>query len=176
MMAGHFGFAAGVKAWAPRLPLWALMFSAFLLDIVFVFMAAAGLESITPIDPAHPNAYGGALIHAYYSHSLIGALVTAALAGVVASRFWGHSEGVMISVVVFSHWGFDWLVHRPDLPILPGNAGDLPLLGRGLWRQPGVSALLELVLVLGGPIFTIAVPCSCRYHPEKTGAVSVAVC
>lgn len=28
MVAGHFGLAAGVKRWAPRLPLWALMIGA----------------------------------------------------------------------------------------------------------------------------------------------------
>jgi hypothetical protein len=42
------------------------------------------------------------------------------------------------------------LAHRPDLPILPGNAGNLPLLGLGLWQFPTVSALVELALVLAG--------------------------
>jgi hypothetical protein len=37
-----------------------------------------------------------------------------------------------------------------DLPILPGNALDLPRLGFGLWQLPDVSALVELLLVLGG--------------------------
>ena len=50
----------------------------------------------------------------------------------------------------FSHWILDLIVHRPDLPILPGNLGHLPLLGFGLWQLPAVSALLELGLALGG--------------------------
>jgi hypothetical protein len=67
MIAGHFGLATGVKAGAPRLPLWALLLSSFLLDVIFIALFAAGIESFTQIDPAHP-AYGGALIHAYYTH------------------------------------------------------------------------------------------------------------
>jgi hypothetical protein len=57
---------------------------------------------------------------------------------------------MIIAAVVFSHWVLDLLVHRPDLPILPGNAGNLPLLGFGLWQVPLISALAELALVLGG--------------------------
>ncbi len=150
MIAGHFGLAAGVKAWAPRLPLWALMLSTFWLDVIFIILAAAGIEGLTPIDPTHPNAYGGALIHAYYTHSLIGAILIAAVTGWLASRRWGERGGIVISAVVFSHWILDLLVHRPDLPILPDNVGNLPLLGFGLWEFPMVSAILELALVLGG--------------------------
>jgi hypothetical protein len=36
------------------------------------------------------------------------------------------------------------------MPILPGNAGDLPRLGFGLWKAPAVSILVELVLVVAG--------------------------
>ena len=150
MIAGHYGLAAGVKSWAPRLPLWSLMLSTFLLDVVFIFLNAAGLEYITPADPALGNGYGNALIHAYYTHSLVGALLIAAIAGALAGRRWGRRGGITIAAVVFSHWILDLLVHRPDLPILPGNAGNLPLLGFGLWQVPLISALIELALVLGG--------------------------
>lgn len=52
--------------------------------------------------------------------------------------------------MAFSHWVLDLIVHHPDLPILPGNAGNLPLLGFGLWGLPTVAALVELALVIGG--------------------------
>jgi hypothetical protein len=35
-----------------------------LLDVVFIVLVAAGLESFAPLDPAHP-AYGGLVIQAY---------------------------------------------------------------------------------------------------------------
>lgn len=150
MIAGHFGLAAGAKAVAPRVPLWALMLSTFLLDVFFIFFNAAGLEFITPVDPNRPTGYGSGLIHAYYTHSLVGALLIAAAAGLLANLRWGRRGGLLIAGVVFSHWVLDLLVHRPDLPILPGNAASLPLLGLGLWDYPVISGAIELVLVLGG--------------------------
>lgn len=149
MTAGHFGLAAAVKSPAPRIPLWALMFATYLLDIVFIVLNVVGVESFAPMDPAHP-AYGETLIQAYYSHSLVGAALIAGVAALVASRAWGRRGGVVIGAVVFSHWILDLIVHRPDLPILPGNAGNLPLLGLGLWQAPVVSAVVELALVLAG--------------------------
>ncbi len=150
MVAGHFGLAAGVKKIAPRLPLWSLLLATFFLDVVFVFFAAGGLEKITPVDPANPDSYGGSLIQAYYTHSLVGALLISAIAGLFAGWRWGKQGGYVIAGVVFSHWILDLIVHRPDLPILPGNVGNLPLLGFGLWEYPIVSAMVELVLVIGG--------------------------
>ena len=110
-----------------------------------------GIETITPLDPANPNAYGGAVIHADYTHSLVGALLLAGVAGGLAWLRWGRRVGATIGRrVAFSHWLLDVLVHYPDLPILPGNAGNLPLLGFGLWGLPPVAAFVELALVLGG--------------------------
>jgi membrane-bound metal-dependent hydrolase YbcI (DUF457 family) len=150
MVAGHFGLAAGVKSQAPGAPLWALMLASQWLDVFFVPLFLMGIESTDAVNPANPNAYGGSVIHAVYTHSLVGALVLSALAGVLAWTLWGRRIGGIIAAVAFSHWLLDLVVHRPDLPILPGNAGGLPLLGFGLWAVPVVAAVIELVLVLGG--------------------------
>ena len=150
MIAGHYGLAVGVKRIAPRLPLWALLVATFFLDIIFVFFAAGGLERIIPVNPADPNAYGGSLIEAQYTHSLLGAVLLSAIAGLAAGRFWGRRGGYVIAGVVFSHWILDLIVHRPDLPILPGNMGNLPLLGFGLWQFPLISAIVELALIVAG--------------------------
>jgi hypothetical protein len=77
-------------------------------------------------------------------------LLIAAVTGWLASYLWRRSGGIVIGAVVFSHWVLDLLVHRPDLPILPGNADHLPLLGFGLWEISMLSAIVELALVLGG--------------------------
>lgn len=153
MVAGHFGLAAGIKKIAPRLPLWSLLLATFFLDVIFIFFAAGGLEKINPVDPANPNAYGGSIIQAYYTHSLVGALLLSVLAGLFAGWRWGKRGGYVIAAVVFSHWLLDLIVHRPDLPILPGNLGNLPLLGFGLWQYPTISAVVELALVMGGTWF-----------------------
>jgi hypothetical protein len=55
-----------------------------------------------------------------------------------------------MGAVAFSHWLLDLLVHRADLPMLPGNAGQFPRMGLGLWRMPAVTVAMELALVAGG--------------------------
>ena len=104
------------------------------------------------MDAAHP-AYGQVIIHAFYTHSLVGAILISAFTGWLASLRWKKDGGMVIGVVVFSHWILDLLVHRPDLPILPGNLSNLPLLGLGLWDHPIWSGAIELILALGGAYF-----------------------
>ena len=136
MIAGHFGLAAGVKGRQRQVPLWALMLATVWLDIVFAPLLAAGVETIENV-PGTSGGYGKAIIHADWTHSLVGALVLATLFGLVAARPWGRLAGAVLGAVVFSHWLLDLVVHRGDLPILPGNAGDLPRLGFGLVEATG---------------------------------------
>jgi hypothetical protein len=150
MLAGHFGLAAIVKAREPQMPLWALMVSTQLLDIIFAGLYVAGIEKIGPVagtQGGYGQLVGG---NFYYSHSLVGALAISLVAMIVAGIPWGRRNGLIVGAVVFSHWVLDLLVHRNDLAILPGNAGDLPTLGLGLWAIPWVSILMELVLILAG--------------------------
>ena len=144
MIAGHFGLAAAVKAGRPAIPVWTLMLATAWLDVVFVPLYLSGIETV---DGA---GYGGGVIHADYTHSLVGALVLAALFGGVAAIKLGREAGLILGGVVFSHWLLDLVVHRADLPILPGNAGDLPTFGFGLWRLPAVSAVVELLMLAIG--------------------------
>lgn len=150
MFAGHFGVAAAVKSKNPDLPLWSLLVSTQLLDIAFIAFNLAGMESIEPIGE---GGYAKMMIYAFYSHSFVGAMLLSILAGFFAGGFWGKSSGVIIGAVAFSHWVLDLIVHRPDLPILPGNVGGLPLLGLGLWDSIFVSILIELLLITAGSIF-----------------------
>jgi hypothetical protein len=52
MIAGHFGFAALIKAREPQVPLWALMLATVWLDVVFVPLYVAGIESIEEVPGA----------------------------------------------------------------------------------------------------------------------------
>ena len=149
MIAGHFGFAAAVKSRNVQVPLWALMLACVWLDVVFVPLFAAKIETIT-VAPGTSGGYGSAIIHADYTHSLLGALVLSALFGGVAAARWGRVTGIVLAAVAFSHWVLDLIVHRADMPFLPANAGHLPRLGFGLWRYPVGAMALELALVLAG--------------------------
>lgn len=148
LFAGHFGLAAIVKSRADRLPLWALLVSSQLLDVAFIPMAMTGAESID--ETKYGGGYGGAVIHADYTHSLLGAIILTLAAAFIGRRIWGDRAGVITGAVVFSHWLLDLVVHRADMPILPGNWGDLPLLGFGLWQHPWISITLEALLIIAG--------------------------
>ena len=149
MIAGHFGFAAGVKASEKQVPLWSLMLASVWLDVVFVPLYATGIETTIPVADA-AGKYGVSIIHADYTHSLVGALLLSAIFGGVATAFWGRRSGIVLAAVVFSHWVLDLLVHRVDLPILPGNIGNLPRLGLALWQYPLLAAGIELAIVIVG--------------------------
>lgn len=148
MIAGHFGFAAAVKSQKRRVPLWSLMLACVWLDVVFVPLFAAKIETIA-VAP-RTSGYGSAIIHADYTHSLLGALVLSALFGLVAAIRWGRGTGTILAAVVFSHWLLDLVVHRADMPFLPANAGALSRMGFGLWRRPVSAMAVELALVLAG--------------------------
>jgi hypothetical protein len=149
MIAGHFGLAAAVKSQAREVPLWALMLATVWLDIVFVPLFLAGIETLERV-PGSARSYGANVIHADYTHSLVGALLLSALFGLAFSWRWGRAVGYILGAVAFSHWLLDLPVHRADMPLLPVQGAQLPRLGWGLWEYPAASAALELALVLAG--------------------------
>ena len=152
MVAGHFGLAAAVKAKQPQVPLWSLMLATAWLDVLFVPLYIAGIERIEPAPGTGGTGYGEGVIYADYTHSLVGALALGLLFGLIAAVPWRRRTGVVLGAVVFSHWVLDLLVHRGDMPILPGNFGDLPRLGFGLWQIPLAAAATELALVAIGAV------------------------
>jgi hypothetical protein len=177
MITGHFGFAAAVKSREPQVPLWALMFATVWLDIVFVPLFLMGIETLVTAPGAHAG-YGGAIIHADYTHSLVGALLLSAFLGWLASLPWGARNGFVIGFVSFSHWILDLLVHRPDLPILPGNLLGLPKLGFGLWRFPMASAAIEFaILIAGACLYWRVAVATCRQggRSQSTASISAAL-
>jgi membrane-bound metal-dependent hydrolase YbcI (DUF457 family) len=137
-----------VKARTSKVPLWALMVSSQLLDVAFIPMVITGTESMD--ETVYGGGYGGVIIHADYTHSLLGAIVLSLAAALAGRWIWGKRAGAIIGAVVFSHWLLDLLVHRADMPLLPGNWGDLPLLGFSLWQYPWLSITLEALLIAAG--------------------------
>lgn len=164
MIAGHFGFAALVKSREPRVPLWSLMLATVWLDIIFVPLFLMGIETLKPV-AGTPGGYGQNLIYADYTHSLVGALALSAVFGLLFSWRWGARCAWVLGFVSFSHWLLDLVVHRRDMPILPGNAGNLPRLGFGLWQLKAASVAAELLLVILG---------ACLYWRAASGVAEAA--
>lgn len=150
MIAGHFGFAAAVKSRRRDIPLAPLMLATAWLDVMFIPTLLTGIETVSVSPDAAGPGYAALTIHAWYTHSLVGALL---LSAVLAAIFWprfGRSAAIVIGAVAFSHWLIDLIMHRPDMPLLPGNTPGETLLGFGLWRNPTASAALELLFVVAG--------------------------
>lgn len=162
MLAGHFGLAAIVKSRQPQLPLWSLMLGVQLLDVLFLALLPFGTESFGALEGTR-GGYGNASINAQYTHSLVGALGISLVAAIIAMIAWGRRNGIIIGLMVFSHWLLDLLVHRPDMPVLPGNAGNLPIFGFGLWNISWLTAAIELIVALVGAFF--------YYHAAMRSAV-----
>ena len=172
MIAGHFAFAAAVKSREREVPLWALMLACQWLDVLFVPLFLLGVERMDPIDG---GGYGKIVITADWTHSLLGALAASAIFGAFFLRR-GRRAATVLALVSFSHWVLDLIVHRADMPLLPGNAGALPRLGFGLWRWPLAAAALELVMVLAGSAlyWRAALSTGARRQASLAGAVVLA--
>ncbi len=177
MIAGHFGFAALVKSRQQSTPLWILMLASVWLDMVFVPLFLVGVETIQPVQDH--SGYGAALIHADYTHSLVGMLGLSALLAAFCLPFWGLRSAVVIGLVADSHWVLDLIVHRADMAILPGNFGNFPRLGFGLWRFPMATATLEAMLVLLGAWLywraARSISIQAKHGPQWATAVSVLI-
>jgi len=148
VIAGHFGFAAIVKSREKTAPLWALMLATVWLDVIFTPLFVAHLETVQPISP-HAG-YGGLIIHADYTHSIVGMVALSAALGAMFLPRLGRRVAIVIALVSASHWVLDLVFHRADMPVLPGNFGNLPRLGFGLWNYPRAAGCVELALVIVG--------------------------
>ncbi len=170
MITGHFGVAAAVKATEQRTPLWALMLATVWLDVLFVPLLLTGAEYLEDV-PGTDGGYGESYIYADYTHSLVGAVLIAVVTGWAAMRWWGRRSGVVIGAVVFSHWPLDLVVHRPDMPVLPGNLGDLPRMGLGLWKLGEAALLAEVALLLIGMALYWRATRRARMPAKRSGLV-----
>src|SRR5712692_6129142 len=98
MLAGHFGLAAAVKSQERQVPLWALMLATAWLDVLFVPLYLAGIETIQNA-PGTSGGYGAGIIHADYTHSLVGGAALAVLFGGVSGVAWGRRAGTVLGAV-----------------------------------------------------------------------------
>ena len=163
MFVGHFGLAFATKKVAPAVSIGTTIFAAEFLDSVWPLLVLAGVEKVeivpgitrmTPLD----------FVHYPWSHSLVMALVWGAL---FALTYWllrrRTREAVILGALVVSHWFLDWVVHRPDLPLYPGEAERH---GLGLWNSVPGSLAIEFVLFTAGVLIYLR----CTRALDRIGA------
>ena len=142
MFIGHNAVGFASKKLAPRTSLGWLMAAPMFLDILWPLFLVMGIErvrirrgitALTPLD----------FTHYPWSHSLVMAVVWSivfALVYGIVTKYWRGS--IVLAFGVFSHWVFDFITHRADLPLYPGG----PKVGLGLWNHPIGSLALEAAL------------------------------
>ena len=147
MLIGHFAVGLASKRAAPRTSLGWLMAAPMALDLLWPVFLLAGIEhvriapGITAFNPLAFDWYP-------WSHSLLMTIVWSLLGAGVYWRATRYQRGaIVIGIGVFSHWVFDAITHRPDLPLWPGS----PItVGLGLWNSVAGTVVVELALFVAG--------------------------
>jgi hypothetical protein len=147
MFVGHAAVALAAKSRVPYASLGVCVAAAFALDLLWPFFLLLGVERVD-VDPGNTKFTPLAFESYPWTHSLILALAWG-LVGVAAVQL---SKGpvrvsILVLMLVVSHWLLDFVSHRPDLPLWPG---DSPKLGLGLWNSiPGTLAFEGAMFAAG---------------------------
>ncbi len=138
---GHLAVGFASKRGGAKVPLGILLAAAWLLDILYFVFAFAGMESLESI--SKPGSASGP-----WSHGLLMAVLWSVTAGLLAWRIYrSRQAGVLIGLVVFSHWLLDF-VFWDNLPLLLAGS---PEVGLGLFKAMGGSSIfVELGLFAVG--------------------------
>jgi hypothetical protein len=148
MFLGHFALSLGAKRVTPSVSLGALVLAGQFADLLWPLLVLSGLErvevlpGVTVVTPLDFVSYP-------YSHSLVALAVwglLVALTYMLATRS-TIAGGIVLALLVVSHWVLDVITHRPDMPLLPGGTTKL---GFGLWNSLPATLLAEGFLFAAG--------------------------
>jgi membrane-bound metal-dependent hydrolase YbcI (DUF457 family) len=148
MFIGHYALGFAAKKWAPRTNLGMLFVAPTLADLLWPIFLLLGWER-AHVEPG-ANPFLTLWLDDYpYSHSLFTLIVWGALLGYwYRRRTSDKTGGVVLALLVVSHWVLDFITHRPDEPLYPGG----PELGLGLWNSVAGTLLVESLLLLAGVV------------------------
>jgi len=148
---GHCAAGLVAKPMAQKVPLGVLFLATVILDLLAIAFTFAGIEGVKTGIP--------------WSHGLFMSVIWSVSATLLAARVYrDYRAGVVIGLLVFSHWVLDFISHPipfstfswrswqwtfgrplpPDLPLLFGGS---PKVGLGLYNS--ISAVEATALELG---------------------------
>lgn len=143
MILGHYGAAFAAKRIAPRTSLGTMSFAAQLSDLLWPLLLLVGLERVE-IVPGLMRMSPLDFVHYPISHSLLAVVAWGVLLGGIYYARTRYPRGAwVVGALVVSHWLLDLPMHRPDLPLWPG---DSPMVGLGLWNSFAATLTIELAL------------------------------
>ena len=147
MFVGHFGMGFAAKRIAPRAGLGSLFLAAQFVDLLWPTLLlvgwervaiAPGVTAVTPLDFQHYP----------ISHSLAAVAGWGVAIGGAYFAITGRwKDGLVVALLVASHWFLDAIVHRPDLPITPLGPERV---GLGLWNSLPATLAVEVPIFIGG--------------------------
>jgi hypothetical protein len=141
MFLGHFGVAFAAKRAAPEVSLGTLFAASQAADLLWPNLVLAGVERVE-VEPGATAVTPLDFVHYPWSHSLLAMSVL----GLVAAGLWRlvragrYESALVVLATILSHWFVDLVVHRPDLPLAPGDG---PRLGLGLWNSLAATLAVE---------------------------------
>jgi hypothetical protein len=169
---GHFSVGLAAKPLAPKVPSGILLLATWILDVLAIAFGFVGIEK-------------GGSIGAPWSHRLFMSVVWSLAAALLAARIWrDRRAGVVVGLLVFSHWVLDFISHPipfssfswrswqwnyghplpSDLPLLFGGS---PKVGLGLYNS--ISAVEATILECGMFILGTAVYATYVFRQRKAG-------
>ena len=151
---GHLGFGFAAKPIAPKVHLLVLLIATELIDILWGVFYFTGLDrNVVGIDSS------------VWSHSLFMSVMWSVLAALIAARIYhDHRSGIVIGLLVFSHWVIDFITHPmgaifggiplpPDLPLFFNGSSKV---GLGLYNHSFTITMVTGIgmLIVGIVIYT----------------------
>ena len=150
---GHFAAGFAAKPYSPKVPLAVLLIATMFLDLLFIALASMGATD--------PNSW---------SHGLFMSIIWSLAAALLfASVYRSYRAGVVVGLVILSHWVLDLISHPipfstfswskwqwsyghpipPDLPLFFAGS---PKVALGLYNSISAvqATVLELVMLLLG--------------------------
>jgi hypothetical protein len=147
MFLGHVGVALAAKPAVPQVSLGTTLLAACFLDLVWPVLVLAGVERVE-ITPGITRVTPLDFTHYPWSHSLLTAVGWGALFAAAHFAFRRNRRAALwLAGLVVSHWVLDWVVHRPDLPLYPGEVARH---GLGLWNSLPVTLAIEAGVFAAG--------------------------
>ena len=142
MFIGHFAVGFAGKRAAPNSPLAGLFSAALFADILWPVLVAMGAEHVR-IAPGDTVMTPLEFVSYPWSHSLLMLIIWGALfAAFYRSRPDGKRTGLVLALLVVSHYVLDWITHKPDMPLWPRG----PRYGLSLWNNPAATMTVELAM------------------------------
>jgi hypothetical protein len=151
---GHIGFGFAAKPFAPKVNLLVLVVATELIDILWVIFYFTGIDRS-----------GVGIESSPLSHSLFMSIIWSVLAALLAGRIYhDHLSGIVIGLLVFSHWVIDLITHPmgaifggtplpPDLPLFFNSSSKV---GLGLYNHSFTMAIVtDLGMLITGVVIYV---------------------